>query len=528
MRIDLDLPGFILMASPKWTLCYQCSGLTADPGCGGKCSECGILSGPEKFEMIDPTGALGLIGWRGTGKSVYLATLLNQLMNAAPEWRVTIPNQAFSQLNRDYQLLRQGQPLDATRTDKPTFFSMKVQWQSHNNLNLLMWDAAGEVYSGIPFDREQAILDVLRHCPATLVCISGYDLRSPTPNANQDGMLAEVFHRILARQPNLQQVIAILVAADVYGDTPAEVDAPMIRDFHSHFQNFPAVLKNAGIPLDIIPLSNIGLGNSWDKISAGAALSPYNVLEPLRRALPNYLPKPSWWKRLFKGQEQSHGAPPAAPAKADPPPVKPAPAKAPMVSAPSKAGSVFISYRRDGGSETARVVRKELETRGWRVFLDVEDLNASYFDERLLHEIDKADNFLLILSPGCLERCNDAEDWLRREIAHALLRKKRVVPLMKESFVFPRKETLPADIRDLLRWNSVPYSHHFYQATMDKLVSFLHGDLESAPVSSASPTSIRWKCGACGKPIRGKPELRGKKVKCPGCGDLQVVPAANS
>jgi uncharacterized membrane protein YeaQ/YmgE (transglycosylase-associated protein family) len=136
-------------------------------------------------------------------------------------------------------------------------------------------------------------------------------------------------------------------------------------------------------------------------------------------------------------------------------------------------GSVFISYRRDRGSEAARLIQKELESRGWNVFLDVDDLRSSYFDERLLREIDKADNFVIILSPEALNRCSQEDDFLRKEIAHALARKKRIVPIIKDGFSFPDNEVLPADIRELSRHNGIRYSHDFFQAAMDKLVSFL-------------------------------------------------------
>jgi uncharacterized membrane protein YeaQ/YmgE (transglycosylase-associated protein family) len=136
-------------------------------------------------------------------------------------------------------------------------------------------------------------------------------------------------------------------------------------------------------------------------------------------------------------------------------------------------GSVFISYRRDRGADTARLIRRELESRGWRVFLDVDDLGSSYFDERLLYEIDKMDNFLIILSAGALDRCAEEDDFLRREIAHALSRKKRIIPVLKDGFSFPPKESLPFEIRELSRHNGVPYSHDFFDATLDKLVSFL-------------------------------------------------------
>jgi hypothetical protein len=59
------------------------------------------------------------------------------------------------------------------------------------------------------------------------------------------------------------------------------------------------------------------------------------------------------------------------------------------------AGSVFISYRREGGAETARLLRYELLARGWSAFLDVEDLKAGKFDEMLLSEVASTENFLL-------------------------------------------------------------------------------------------------------------------------------------
>ena len=49
---------------------------------------------------------------------------------------------------------------------------------------------------------------------------------------------------------------------------------------------------------------------------------------------------------------------------------------------------IFISYRRDSGSDLARSIRSELERRGDSVFLDVEDLRSSPFNTALLREIE--------------------------------------------------------------------------------------------------------------------------------------------
>ena len=144
---------------------------------------------------------------------------------------------------------------------------------------------------------------------------------------------------------------------------------------------------------------------------------------------------------------------------------------------------VFISYRRDGGAETAQAIKAELARRGIRAFLDVGDLGPKHFDERLLTEIECTPNFVVLLSPGSLDRCTEEGDWLRREIAHAIRLKKNIVPILKEGFRFPGAGQLPDDIADLPRHNSVRYSHEYFGATMDKLVRFLV-ETESAARSS--------------------------------------------
>ena len=135
---------------------------------------------------------------------------------------------------------------------------------------------------------------------------------------------------------------------------------------------------------------------------------------------------------------------------------------------------VFISYRRDGGAETAKHLRDVLTERGYRVFFDTDSLRSGDFNRKLFDVIDGCKDFLLILSPGALDRCENEGDWVRLELAHALELKKNVVPVMSGSFVFP--ETLPADI-DAVRWqNGVSVNIEFFDAMIDKLVSFLESN----------------------------------------------------
>jgi membrane-associated phospholipid phosphatase len=135
--------------------------------------------------------------------------------------------------------------------------------------------------------------------------------------------------------------------------------------------------------------------------------------------------------------------------------------------------SIFLSYRRENGSNMARIVQSEIVKRGYTVFLDVDDLGPNQFDEKLLKQIEKAPNFVLILAPRSLDRCIDKEDWLFKEISHAIKSKSNIVPIMIDNFKYPPKENLPDEIKELVRHNSVIYSHEYFDATFDKLEEFL-------------------------------------------------------
>lgn len=143
---------------------------------------------------------------------------------------------------------------------------------------------------------------------------------------------------------------------------------------------------------------------------------------------------------------------------------------------PSRCGTgrVFISYRRETGADLARLVRDSLQRRGYEVFLDVEDLRSGPFNEALLREIETSTDVVVILTPGALDRCRDAGDWVRREIAHALACHKSVVPVWARGFALPA-EALPDDISELQNQQALTPSTDYFEASMDRLASWLVG-----------------------------------------------------
>ena len=142
-------------------------------------------------------------------------------------------------------------------------------------------------------------------------------------------------------------------------------------------------------------------------------------------------------------------------------------------SAVSQHYDVFISYRRATDAQTARLIRSEIQRRGFRVFLDVDDLRPGHFDEALLERIEEASSFILILSKGSLDNCANSDDWLRREIVCALTKKKNIIPIMMPGFGFPASEELPQELLPLSVHHGINYSHDFFDAMMEKIVDYL-------------------------------------------------------
>jgi hypothetical protein len=132
---------------------------------------------------------------------------------------------------------------------------------------------------------------------------------------------------------------------------------------------------------------------------------------------------------------------------------------------------VFISYRRDGGADTARIIQERLTDKGYKVFFDVETLRSGDFNKDLYNVIEGADDFVLILSKGALDRCQNEGDWVRNEIEHALRNGKNIIPVMLRGFVFP--ETMPESIEPLRYKNGIEASTEFFDAFIEKLAGFI-------------------------------------------------------
>lgn len=108
---------------------------------------------------------------------------------------------------------------------------------------------------------------------------------------------------------------------------------------------------------------------------------------------------------------------------------------------------IFISYRRDGGRQYARILQLMLSQRGYRVFLDYDELKDGLFNNKIKEAIIEAPIFMLVLSKDSMERCADEKDRLREEILLAVQEKKCFVPVNPDKMFDGIRANVPEEIK---------------------------------------------------------------------------------
>ena len=120
----------------------------------------------------------------------------------------------------------------------------------------------------------------------------------------------------------------------------------------------------------------------------------------------------------------------------------------------------------------ARMIHDRLKLeRGYHCFLDVQELSAGNFREKIEKEIEKCDIFLLVLSKNALERCNNLHDNVRQEIEIAMRHNLSIIPVTTEDFIWP--ETMPQGLEKIKEYNAIQYVQVYSEYFFDRLYSFI-------------------------------------------------------
>ena len=127
---------------------------------------------------------------------------------------------------------------------------------------------------------------------------------------------------------------------------------------------------------------------------------------------------------------------------------------------------IFISYRREGGYDTAKHINDLLVRDGYRVSFDIDTLRSGDYDIQLYKRIDQCKDFILIVDQHAFDKSlnpnfNPQKDWLRCELAYALSKNKNIIPVFLASANgFP--DGLPNDIKSVTQKNGLEHNRYYF------------------------------------------------------------------
>ena len=140
---------------------------------------------------------------------------------------------------------------------------------------------------------------------------------------------------------------------------------------------------------------------------------------------------------------------------------------------PDNKYDVFISYRRDGGAQYARILQLMLIQRGYKVFLDYDELRDGTFSDRIIAAIKAAPVFIPVLSAGSMARCVNEEDWVGKEILLAVQEGKHFVPIDPDRTFDGVPNGVPLTIKGAIEGNqhSEVYFGQLLGASVEQMIT---------------------------------------------------------
>lgn len=171
--------------------------------------------------------------------------------------------------------------------------------------------------------------------------------------------------------------------------------------------------------------------------------------------------------------------------------------------------NIFVSYRvKDTQLATGRLTDalKQYIDEG-RIFMDIDKIEPGYdFTQVISKYLDSSEIMLAIIGPDWMAhnpeknsyRIHDPNDWVRKEVASALKRNIRVIPVLIDGAEMPSDEQLPDDLKPLLLRQAFEISNKRWKYDSEQLINTLLKNLGEKPIdalpqNSYSPSSITTK-----------------------------------
>jgi formylglycine-generating enzyme required for sulfatase activity len=152
-------------------------------------------------------------------------------------------------------------------------------------------------------------------------------------------------------------------------------------------------------------------------------------------------------------------------------------------------GQIFISYRREESSAWAGRLSDRLSNHfpSNQIFMDVDSVDLGEdFVKTIEKTVGSCDVLIAVIGKGWLISCDqegqrrldNPEDFVRIEIATALKRDIRVIPVLVDGASMPPSRDLPDDLKALVRRNALQLSHERFRTDSERLASAVERALE--------------------------------------------------
>jgi hypothetical protein len=169
-------------------------------------------------------------------------------------------------------------------------------------------------------------------------------------------------------------------------------------------------------------------------------------------------------------------------------------------SSPSRAANIFINYRREDSAGHAGRLFDRLRARfPGRVFMDIDTIEpGADFVDVIEQAVGKCEVLIVMIGRDWLRikdatgrrRLDNPEDFVRLEVASALARNIRVIPVLVEDASMPRVDDLPPDLARLARRNAIELSDGRWAFDVDRLLQTIEGVLEEKESSAPVPEPL--------------------------------------
>lgn len=171
-------------------------------------------------------------------------------------------------------------------------------------------------------------------------------------------------------------------------------------------------------------------------------------------------------------------------------------------ASPERSAKIFINYRReDSAGHAGRLLDRLRERFPGRVFMDIDTIQPGVdFVDVIEQAVGSCEVLIVMIGREWLtatdasghRRLDNSADFVRLEVATALARGIRVIPVLVEGAAMPRADELPPDLAKLARRNAIELSDARWAYDVDRLLRTIEevlGEQGSPGGPAAAPPS---------------------------------------